>query len=191
LLELVGRPDIADGTGWDAVNQVLDTADLARYVSLNYWAGNTDWAHQNWYATYRAGHADGRWRFHSWDAEHTLKDPHENVTGKDDPGGPTHLHQRLMLNPAYRELFAETVNELFASDGLLDPGKVSALYRQRLSEIDRAVRAESARWGDNRRRRPYTRGDDWVAERDRLPCRYFPTRTAVVHGQFRDAGWIH
>ena len=63
-------------------------------------------------------------------------------------------------------------------------------YRQRLAEVDAAIRAESARWGDNRRRRPYTRGEEWIEERDRLLERWFPRRTEEVLGQLEDAGWL-
>ena len=32
--------------------ELLDVEDFARYMLLNYWAGNTDWSHQNWYASF-------------------------------------------------------------------------------------------------------------------------------------------
>jgi hypothetical protein len=59
---------------------------------------------------------------------------------------------------------------------------------KRATEVDRAIIAESARWGAYRRDPPYTRDADWLPEQRRLMNSYFPRRTAIVLEQLRAAG---
>ena len=179
LQDRISQPDIASARAYEEISALLDVEDFARYILVNFWAGNTDWSHQNWYASYRPGDPSGRWRFHSWDGEHVLKELDEDVTGKNDPGGPTAFHRRLMQNPEYQALFISAIREAMAPGGALYPQRLASSYRAHASEVDAAVRAESARWGDNRHRRPYVRGDDWEKERDRLLDAYLPRRTAI------------
>ena len=71
--------------------------------------------------------------------------------------------------------------------GILTPEVASEMYLSRLNTIDRAVVAESARWGDNRNpdKPPFTR-EDWVVERDRLIEDFFPLRSQVLIEQLRE-----
>lgn len=171
------------------IQQYLDVPNLIDYMITNFYVGNTDWAHQNWYATRSRVAADGRWRYHSWDAEHVMEGLTENSTGRNNNGGPTRLHHQLAQNGEYRMLFADHVHRHFFNDGVLTPSGAAALYQIRLDEVDRAVVGESARWGDNHSSRPYTRDVDWVRERDWLLNQYFPQRTQTVLNQFKSRGW--
>ncbi|KPK49053.1 MAG: hypothetical protein AMK72_05495, partial [Planctomycetes bacterium SM23_25] len=178
----------------------LDVYDFIDYMIMNFYIGNTDWAHHNWYVTKNAADPDGRWRFHAWDSEHCLKGEYDNVTGKDDGNKtPTRLQQRLETSAEYRLLFADHVHKYFFNDGLLTPGSATELYMRRATEIDRAIVGESARWGDNQEDRSYvtyTRQDYWLPELDRILGSYITTRTdtmvkvtgSSVTGQFRNAG---
>ncbi|NQT82580.1 CotH kinase family protein, partial [bacterium] len=183
----------ASGLSGDAeyqhIQEYLDVPNFVDYMIVNFFIGNTDWAHQNWYATRNVVNPAGRWRYHSWDPEHSLKNLYDNVTSRDDYGGPTGLHQDLRQNPEYRLLFADRVHKHFFNDGALTSENAAAAYGKLLDEVDRAVVGESARWGDNRRPDdPYTRDDEWVTERDRLLGEYFPQRTSRVLGWLRDRG---
>ena len=53
--------------------------------------------------------------------------------------------------------------------------------------IDRAVVAESARWGDQHSGNPYTRDEHWERERDNILNNYLPRRSQTVLNQFRGA----
>ncbi len=174
---------------YEQIQQYLDVPDFVDYMIINYFIGNTDWAHQNWYATRNVVNPAGRWRYHSWDPEHSLKNVNDDVTGRDDYGGPTGLHQDLCLNAEYRLLFADHVHKHFFNDGALTPQNAATAYQKLLDEVDRAVVGESARWGDNQRPDdPYTRDDEWVTERDRLQDDYFPGRTGAVLNDLKDRG---
>ncbi|MBN2477233.1 MAG: lamin tail domain-containing protein [Pirellulales bacterium] len=171
------------------IQEYLDVPDFIDYMITNYYVGNTDWADHNWYATRNRVDPDGRWRFHSWDAEHVLKGNTDNVTGNNVDYAPTGLQQRLAANAEYRLLFADHVHRHFFNDGILTAENAAAMYQERLNEIDRAIVAESARWGDNRvASTPYTRNGTWMAEANRLLNSYFPQRTNTVLSQLKARG---
>jgi hypothetical protein len=158
----------------------LDVPGLIDYMLMNFYIGNTDWAHHNWYATRSRVDPAGRWRYHSWDAEHSLEGLGDNVTGKNNGGAPSGLHQQLRQNAEYNMLFADHIHRHFYNDGFLTPAGAAALYDVRLNDVDRAVVGESARWGDNHRTTPYTRDIEWITERNWLQTVYFPGRTNEV-----------
>ena len=80
---------------------------------LNFYVGNTDWSHQNWYASFNRNNPEGRWRFHSWDAEHVLKGVNDNSVGKNNAASPTGFHQSLKRNEEYRTLFGDKIHQHF------------------------------------------------------------------------------
>jgi len=164
----------------------LDVPNFIDYMILNYYVGNMDWDQHNWYATRSRVDPDGRWRFHSWDAEHVLKGTGDNRTGYNDSDGPTGIHHRLRASAEYQMLFADHLHKHFFNDGLLTPTSAAALYQAAVDRVDRAVVGESARWGDNAYAdAPYTHDEHWAAERDRLLDTYFPGRTNTVLNQLK------
>ncbi len=178
----IARAGLADDARYQEIQQYLDVDDLIDYMVINFYVGNDDWPHQNWYATRRRVAGAG-YRFHSWDAEHVLKDAALDQTGVADADSPAELFQALRAHPEFRARLSARVGELFGPSGALAGSRPAALYQRRTDEIDAAMLLESARWGDNRRPdQPYTR-DDWAVERDWLLDQYFPQRSAVVEAQ--------
>ncbi|HJQ82212.1 MAG TPA: lamin tail domain-containing protein [Lacipirellulaceae bacterium] len=182
------RQNMQVPANYAAVEQLLDIDDFIDYMIANYYSGNTDWAHKNWYASFNRVDPNGRWRFHSWDAEHVFKNVNENVTGRNDTGGPTEIHHLLIGNPEYRLRFADRVQNHFYNGGVLTPAAAGAVYAARAMEIDRAIVGESARWGDNRQEPAFTRAH-WRATQDNLLSNYFPNRSGIVLNQFASLGW--
>ena len=190
----IANAGLSSSSQYQLIQQYLDVPNLIDYMITNFYVGNSDWAHQNWYATRSRIDPNSRWRYHSWDAEHVMEGLYEDVTSKDNSGGPTRLHQRLMANTEYQILFADHVHRHFFNDGVLTSEGAAALYQIRLDEVDRAVVGESARWGDNRimDKFPfvrYTRDEHWVLERDWMLYTYLPQRTDEVLNQLKMKGW--
>ena len=212
----LARSGVANNSAYENLQQYLDVPWFIDYMILNLWAGNTDWAHQNWYASRRRAPGAG-WRYLSWDAEHVMKSANENVTGKNDANGPTELLQLLRNNAEFRLLFADHVQRHFFNDGvfhvetnspiwndaLLAKNRPAALYMKRIREIDPAIVTESARWGDTgetgtpRATNPLTRDREWLNELNALMGRtnlsgytvnYFPNRSSTVLNQLRTIG---
>jgi hypothetical protein len=189
LLNLV-QQNMTVPANYAAVEEKLDIDDFIDYMLANYYSGNTDWAHKNWYASFNRVDPNGKWRFHSWDAEHVFKSPTDySMFDRNDSGGPTGIHHRLIVNPEYKLRFSDRVQEHFFNGGVLTPQVAASVYSARMQMVDRAIVGESARWGDNRREPAYTRAD-WLNTQNNLLSTYFPNRTQNVRNQFNARGWL-
>ncbi|MHC4889962.1 MAG: LamG-like jellyroll fold domain-containing protein, partial [Planctomycetota bacterium] len=142
---------------YDALCQMLDVDNFIKYLLSNWFCGTTDWPHKNWYATHL--HPNGLWRFHTWDAEHTLE-------GASSFGSsPYSIHDKLDGNAEYRLRFADLAHRYLFNNGVLSHPNPADMYQARMDQVDRAIVGESARWGDNRESTPYTR-QDWLNTQD-------------------------
>ncbi|MBW8017276.1 MAG: hypothetical protein FVQ82_13920 [Planctomycetes bacterium] len=101
---------------------------------------------------------------------------------------PQTIHQHLIVHPEYKMLFADHVHKFFFNDGPMNPDNAASLFAERASQIDMAIIAESARWGDAKTNPPRTR-DDWLGEVDWVINSYIPVRRDIVLGQLRNVGW--
>ena len=106
-------------------------------------------------------------------------------------------HQSLKQNVEYRLLFADHVHKFFFNGGILTPESLIARYANLAAGVERAIVAESARWGDQHRHPPLTL-EEWYdcdsnyndgrAGRDWILNYYLPQRSDIVLQQFRNAG---
>ena len=80
---------------------------------------------------------------------------------------------------------ADHAQKNFFNGGALSPQTVRDTVLRRKNEIDRAVVAESARWGDAKVSTPLTRNTNWLAEVQRILTSYIPQRGNIVLGQLR------
>jgi hypothetical protein len=193
---------------YQTVADMLDVEQFIDYMIVHMYVGNeADWPHNNWYATFNHVDVGGRWRFHSWDQEHGFPtndnsdsfNQFSDLTDyeSNDSEGPGELFHNLIGNQEFRLKFADRVQELMYNGGALTPAVAQGVYEARLTEIDRAINGESARWGDNRAPNdPYTREDflrvniDPTGDGRAVVPDFFPVRTSAVLGHFDAAGWI-
>jgi hypothetical protein len=202
LLNLV-RQDLTVPANYSAAAAKIDVDDFITYMAINYYVGNDDWAHQNWYASFNRVDPNGKWRFHSWDAENVLKDVNRNSTTLNNVGGPTEILNALMANAEFRLRFNDVVQKLMRNDGLLTPAQAASVYQTRADGLGRALVGESARWGDSRTV-PHSFGpaindpvgvgnpyllSHWTTRNSFLYNNYFPARTGIVLNQFTARGW--
>ncbi len=204
----IARGGLGNNSQYEALQQYLDVTNLIDYMIVNLYVGNDDWPRHNWYATHRRS-ADGRFRFHSWDAEHVLKSTSINQTGVNYANSPTELYALLRQNAEFRLLFADRLHQHFFNGGPLyvnpsspswnpsfpERNRPAAIYMERINEIDPAIVLESARWGDvlpnngsGRSGLPYERNVEWMNELNWLLTQYFPARSSTVLNQFRSGG---
>jgi hypothetical protein len=199
----LARQNMTVQANYDALAAKLDIDDFISYMVINYYVGNTDWAHQNWYASFNRVDPNGKWRYHSWDAENVLKSVNENVLNRNDTGGPTEVFNRLIVNPEFRLRFNDVVQKLMRNDGLLTPAQAASVYQTRADGLGGALVGESARWGDSRTvshsfgpppndpvgiGNPYLLSH-WIDRNNDLYTNYFPLRTGVVLNQFAAKTW--
>jgi hypothetical protein len=189
---------------YEETQKILDIPWLIDYLILNHLAGSYDWAHHNWYSSFNHKDPDGKWRFHSWDNEHVFyaldhmvmdENDKTQVFGtrdQDDAGSPVEIHYNLMNNAGYRLEFADHIQKRLRNGGDLTPANVIPLFEKRVAEIDKAVNAEAARWGDTNEKAngsKYSKAD-WLNEIEWLRSTYFPQRTNIVIQQYKDRGWF-
>jgi hypothetical protein len=163
----------------------------------------------NFYCIYNHKLNDG-FRFFIHDAEHTLR-----TTAGEGPGigltenrvnigtlatsnkmtvtdfskfHPQWIHFRLSDNAEYRLRFADHAYKYFFNQGCMTPDKSIAMFRSRAKEIDMAIIAESARWGNTYLSPAATKDDDWQPAIDDIVNHYFPSRFAIVVNQLRQVG---
>lgn len=117
----------------------------------------------------------------------TINDPAMSASGISN-FQPQWLHYRLLSNAEYRLRFADRAFRHFAPGGVLSPSKCADRFRIRKEQIDMAIIAESARWGDAKTADPRDKFDDWLPEVTALENNYFPVRSGIVIDQLKTAG---
>jgi hypothetical protein len=186
--------------------KLLCVENFIDYMLLNFYIGNQDWPHNNWYAVRdRLNPGDG-FRFFSWDAETSLVDVSINrITGLSGDfrrilfGSSTGFSETggLYNDKEFLLLFTDRVHRHFFNGGCLAKEKTAELYEKILEEIDFAIILESARWGDYRKntltpkgQQPqlYTRDDHWLPRKESLLKDYFPKRSEKVYKHLQDLG---
>jgi hypothetical protein len=100
---------------------------------------------------------------------------------------PQWLHYKLTSNEEYRMHFADRVMMHMTENGALTPDRCIERFNKRVDEIETAIIAESARWGDARVSVPYTKYDTWLPEIERVQYDFFPYRTDIVLDQLENA----
>jgi len=187
----------SDGTRNPQLPALVNPVSLADYMLLNFYGANTDWDHHNWIAIRNRLLPDKGFEFLSWDAEHILENLSGNVVNENNTGRPSFIFRRMLNNQHFKELFADRVQRHCFNGGALTPAAVTRRWLTRSDEIEKAIIAETARWGDYRRDvhqfesagpfQLYTQAD-WLTEKSFLLNNYFPERTNVLVQQLRDAG---
>jgi hypothetical protein len=193
-----------DGTRNPSYPKLLDVDNLIDYMLCTYYVGDPDgpvsaWAlvANNFYGIYNRVNPDG-FKFFRHDAEHSLYDLQENrlfasttvaVGSTFNKSNPLWLHTHLMVHPEYRMRFADRVYKHFFNAGVLTPKACTDRFMARVHQVEMAIIAESARWGDSKRTKPRTKDDDWLPDINGVVANYFPSRTGVVFNQFKSQGW--
>ena len=187
-----------DGTRNPDYEDLLDVDNMIDYMIMNFYVGNSDWPHRNWYAgrDREGGHG---FQFYPWDTETALSNVNTNRTGVDN--AVARPYGALRANATFRQQFGDHVYRHVTPGGALyvnpqsprwDPAhaennRPAERFAALAHEVDRAVVGESARWGDQLRHSPYTRDEHWAKARDNLLNDFFPHRTERFIAQLRQA----
>ena len=172
---------------YEMIKELLDLENFIDYLLVNFFLGNQDWVDNNVYAM-RNRAADGPFRFYCWDGEETLLSTGRNSTGQNVTDTCTEIHQRLRSNPEYRILFADRAQRHLFGGGALTLPTTDPLVAGYTAMLDRAIVAESARWGElHRPADPYDRAD-WLSEISNIRNNYLPNRGATLINQLNGQG---
>lgn len=146
----------ADGTRNTNYPVYIDLPAYVDYILLHINAAADDWPDNNWWSCRRRGPDSEGFQFAPWDQEisnYSLTSIYtdygqrfEEVNSPDRAG---YFYDRLRQYGNFRQLFMDRVWFAVTGNGPLAPGPSAARWLARQGEIDRAIIAETARWGDS------------------------------------------
>lgn len=201
---------IVDDAEFATLEAQVDLVSLADYYLLHIWSGVTDGApdpgtggrSNNWFALRnRTGQGPaGKWQFFHHDAEGSLCLRDSTDTDQSTPwdltsGGyldaeymaPPWLHQALLSHDSYRQIFIDRVALHTAPGAALDPASAIARWDSRVAEVEGAIDAHAARWGDADGSQVARTKADWLAAIDAVrDC--FVARASIAQAQLTADG---
>ncbi len=199
---------------------MVNIDNLIDYMMVIFYTGNFDApsssffsnkGSNNFYAIDDRTDKSTGFTFYAHDSEHSLFDePHSpgvgitedrvNIADRTDnlvmqvnsftSFHPQWLHYKLSENAEYRIRFAGRAYRHLKEGGVFDPVRALERINTRISEIDMAIIAESARWGDAKRSTgtPFTKNNNWIPEVNKIRNKFIPVRNFYVIGQLMAAG---
>jgi hypothetical protein len=184
-----------DGTRDPCIPVLLDIDNLIDYMMMVFYDGDRDapisnflgnTRVNNWFGVRdRTGEEGFRYAVH--DAEHIMSKGMTDRTGPYPCGdlfqysNPQWIHQQLMAYPDYRLRFADHAYKYLFNNGLLTAGWAIERFQARAEQINMAIIAESARWGDSKTEPPRTK-NNWINAVNYEVTNFFPSRSGVLVG---------
>lgn len=196
LIALVNA-GITNETSFQAVLDQVDVENLIDYMLLHALVEANDWLQDNnphnWFGAHRRANATNslpatKWIFLPWDQEIILNrlrnDDRVNVSANQMP---SRIYSRLRNWPEFRRMYADRVQKHLFNGGALTATNNIIRLQALAAQIDRAIVAESARWGDARELDiaypggvnygtglTLTRDNAWLPELQKLYTNWFP-----------------
>jgi hypothetical protein len=208
-----------DGLPVKGSEVLVDIDNLIDYMLIIFYTGNFDAPTSsfgnnkgcnNFYAIDDRTDKSTGFKFFAHDAEHSLFDEaHWPGIGIDEDRvnlatrtdamkmevtdlsrfHPQWLHYKLSANAEYRMRFADRAYSAFKTGGVFSSEKSLSRLNKRIDEVELAVIAESARWGDSKTvSYAYNKKDNWLPEIYKIRNRFIPYRSNKVITQLKTAG---
>ena len=192
-----------DGTNDPSTDALLNVDNLIDYMMLHLYAGAEDWPHHNWYAARNRVDPGEGFQFFVWDQEIVLDGRYRDRTDVSNANTPAELYSNLRSSPAFRLRFADRVQLHMFNGGALSVEANQARWMARSNEVEQAIIAESARWGDAREGEnvqvdsggptvtiPTMTVDHWRAARDTVHDVYFAQAHQLALDRFGADGLL-
>lgn len=168
--QMLGQGDFTNPDHYKIMTTFIDVEQFSDYIIMNWYAGNRDWPHNNWYLNLR--NPDGKIRFVSWDGESTWDEGARLRLGSSvETFGLINqvrpIFEAFTRSPEFKLTFADRAYAALFHDGPLSDEQSKARFLRVSQPLETAIVAESARWGDVRYKSPIT-PDDWQHARQQL-----------------------
>lgn len=185
-----------DGTLNPEYKPLLDVENFIDYMILNFYGGNDDWDHHNWYAARNRVNPGKGFQFFCWDSESLLLSTTSNLISEYNKNCPSDLFQSLRKVPSFNRLWGDRIQKHCFNNGALTPTSAAETFTNLITPIENSLYAESARWGDYRRDvHPYSAAGllyqkdvQFDAQKKWLLETYFPQRTNNFLTYMKNAG---
>jgi hypothetical protein len=200
-----------DGTRNESLPVLLDVDSVITFMSVVIFTGGYDSGlsqvlgdnlANNWFGLYNRETADRGFQFFVHDNELSMgigSSLHSTAaidrTGPFNNGNqsnyaqfnPQYLHQDLLGHPEYRQKFIDHVQREYFNGGALTVASNVARLLERKNQVDPAIIAEAARWGDSKVTTPFNKAY-WQNEISWLSNTYLQIRNDMVLNQLRNDG---
>ncbi|MHC4112728.1 MAG: chitobiase/beta-hexosaminidase C-terminal domain-containing protein, partial [Planctomycetota bacterium] len=187
-----------DGTRDPCYPVLLDVDNLIDYMMMVFFDGDRDAPISNFLGNTRTNNWFGvrdrtgeeGFRYFVHDAEHIMSKGLTDRTGPYPCGdqfqyfNPQWLHQELMAYPDYRLRFADRAYKRLFNNGLLTSTWAIERFQARADQINMAIIAESARWGDSKTEPPRTK-TNWLNALNHEINNFFPGRSGAIIDQYK------
>lgn len=167
-----------DGSRNPAYPIYLHWPSFRDYMIVHIAAGSEDWPDHNYWVGRRRGALSDGFHFVAWDQEISNDSltrlsgrgsnaPFESVGDPVVDGsytfGPAMIYDKMRRAEPFKTLFRERVHELLFNNGALTPAAQKARWAVLQAKLDKAIVAESARWGDANGEGAKKRETTWLA----------------------------
>ncbi|HUR46937.1 MAG TPA: lamin tail domain-containing protein [Candidatus Saccharimonadales bacterium] len=192
-----------DGTRNTNYPVYLNISNYVDYVMVHIMSGANDWPMNNWTSCRRRGPASEGFRFCVWDQEisnesltttaNVFCQPFAEASENSCLSTPGQYHGAYFYDilrrtsPSFRQAFMDRAWFAHTGNGPLTPAANATRWLARQNEIDHAMVAETARWGDARREPPYTRQANWLAEMQWV-ANYWASNQVRAIARYRSVG---
>ncbi len=190
-----------DGTRNTNYPVLLDVTNLVDYMILHIFIGADDWPDHNWWAIRDRRPSSSGFKFAAWDQEISINSLIKQHSAwvllrggapwyaeESTANTPAEVYAHCRANAEFRQFFGDRVHKHLFNGGALSVQKNIARWCALSNILDRAVVAESARWGDFQRpSRPFRREVEWLNTNIWECSIYFPSNHSVAMKRFSDA----
>jgi hypothetical protein len=140
-----------DGTPNAALPVYLDMDNLIDYMIPHLYAGVEDWPSHNWIAARNRVVPGSGFQFFTWDQEIAWDGRFRDRTEVATTFTPAEIYDHLRReSPEFRLRFADRVHKHMFNNGALTVANTQTRWQARADQVEAAIIAESARWGDAR-----------------------------------------
>ncbi|WP_442484568.1 lamin tail domain-containing protein [Aeoliella sp. SH292] len=186
-----------DGSVDPAGTKYLDVDNFIDYMILHLYAGVEDWPSHNWVAARNRVDPEKGFQWFTWDQEIAFDGRFRDRTEASDDHTPAELFVDLRNSSEFRLRFADRVERHLFNGGALTTEANADRWLARADQIEGAIIAESARWGDAREGEvvdvppvttiPLMTVNEWRESIDEVLA-YFPQSHSLAISRFRADG---
>lgn len=176
-----------NGTRNDVYRVWVDPSNIADYLIVNWYGGNSDWPHKNYYCGWARDPDTTGFKYFMWDSEWSMFMRSDFGTNRlTNYSGVAQPQQYLERSPEYRVRFGDRAHAALFNDGVFTPDRALALYQEITKDHRSILNAEAARWGNQHGGARDV--SSWESEYNRITnpnSGWFANRGAIFLGQLR------
>jgi len=198
----ISKNDLSVQANFNSLSKVLDIKQTAAYLLLSDYGGNFDWSPDR--NNLGASTATHPYKFILWDVDLTLNN--EGVfeeTYGDQLSFNSLLYtgaipEKIFKNQEFRIELADAIQCNCYNKGTLTVEKIESVFNQRAQQIEKALIAESARWGNvdfefngsigHQQKNNWDVYDEWETAKNLTLSHFMANRTDTLVAQYQKAG---